>query len=210
MTFDLMRAIPMSLLEVTVEVVRDGRRVQVVVASLLDRGTEVARATALRMRVAEIDLPPAPFDPWQPPPPPDETPPAEWADWEHNTDLKRFHRHAVEVRTVNRSFRTPGRGLSWVKLLYPVVAGEQVTPTVRAAALADVANGNAKVLDPAEYLYVNPDVTLYLHRDPVGDWIGMDSVAFQHGTGIGVADTLLFDTNGPIGRVNQAQLLERH
>jgi hypothetical protein len=207
-TFDLMRAVPMTPLAVRTEVVRAGRRVQVIVSSLLSDNIEVARATALLIRVGTVPLPESPLEPWEPVTLPDQLPIAEWTRWEHHADLTVFHRDAIEVRTIDESFWTPGRGLSWVRLLHPVVAGEAVTPLVRTATLADVANGNSMTLNPANYLFVNPDVTLYLHREPVGDWLGMESVAHQHETGIGVTDTTLFDTTGPVGHVNQAQLLE--
>jgi hypothetical protein len=207
-TFDLIRAIPLTPLTVTTGVVRAGRRVQVLTAALLSDGIEVARATALRIRVAEVPLPPSPLEPWQPPPPPESAELAEWSRWEGGGDLTRFHRHAIEIRTIDETFWTPGRGLSWLRLLYPVVSEEPVTPLVATAALADVANGNSMLLDPADYLFVNPDVTLYLHRYPEGEWLGMDSVAHQHDAGIGLTDSTLFDRNGPVGHVNQAQLLE--
>ena len=207
-TFDLMRVVPMTPLSVATEVVRSGRRVQVIVSSLLSDGIEVARATALRIRTTEIQLPPSPLEPSQPITPPDGTPGAVWERWERGGDLTRFHRNAIEVRTIGESFWTPGRGLSWIKLLYPVVEGETLTPLTRTATLADVANGNSMTLDPSEYLFVNPDMTLYLQRPLIGDWLGMDSIARQHSTGVGVIDTLLFDEVGLISRVNQAQLLE--
>ncbi len=56
--------------------------------------------------------------------------------------------------------------------------------------------------------FVNPDITVYCHRPLVGDYVGMHSAAFQHSTGIGVADTWLFDQDGGLGRINQAQLIE--
>ena len=64
-------------------------------------------------------------------------------------------------------------------------------------------------LDPEAYLYVNPDITLYAHRLPHGEWVGMKSAAHQHRSGIGIADTRVFDEQGPIGRINQAQLLDK-
>lgn len=206
-TFDLMRAVPLSPLSVASEVVRAGRRIQAVVASLLSDGTEVARGTALRIRVGDVELPEPPPSSWRPPSAPETLPPAEWSEWEGGGELTRFHRHAIDIRTVDNSFWSPGRGVSWIRLLYPVVAGEEMTPLVRAAALADVANGNSMALDPRKFLFVNPDVTLYLHRELVGEWLGMDSVAYQHDSGIGLTDTLLFDQEGVLGRVNQAQLL---
>lgn len=206
-TFDLMRAVPLTPLASATRVVRAGRRIQMIVASLLSEGTEVARGTALRIRVGGVSLPERPTEPWRQPPPPESLPPAEWSAWEGGGELTRFHRHAIDIRTVDNSFWSPGRGVSWVRLLYPVVAGHAVSPLVRAAALADVANGNSMALDPREFLFVNPDVNLYLHRELVGEWLGMDSVAYQHDSGIGLTDTLLFDERGPLGRVNQAQLL---
>ena len=52
-TVELMRGVPMRTLTPEVEVLRDGRRLQVVRASLVDDSTEVARATSVRMRVAD-------------------------------------------------------------------------------------------------------------------------------------------------------------
>jgi hypothetical protein len=80
---------------------------------------------------------------------------------------------------------------------------------VRLATVADMSNGNSQALDPSAYIYVNPDITLYAHRLPMGDWIGMKSAAHQHESGIGLADTRVFDEHGPIGRINQAQLLDK-
>jgi hypothetical protein len=90
------------------------------------------------------------------------------------------------------------------------VAGEEPTPFVRLATLADMSNGNSQALDPTVWLYVNPDISLYSHRMPGGEWIGMRSAAHQHDSGIGLADTRVFDCEGPVGRINQAQLLDRH
>jgi hypothetical protein len=210
-TFDLMRVVPMTPLAVRTEIAREGKRIQIVTASLLAEDKEVARATTLRIRRGDFELPAPPPDDWELPTPPDTAPSLRPTDWPTDMrELTRYHLHGVEIRSFDNSFWTAGRGLSWIKLLYPVVAGEEPSPLVRAAAVADIGNGNSSVLDPAEYLFVNPDVTLYLHRHPVGEWIGMDSIARQHATGIGIADTLLFDELGPVGRVTQAQLIEPH
>ena len=65
-----------------------------------------------------------------------------------------------------------------------------------------------KSLDGQEWSYVNPDVGLALHRIPDGPWLGMRSIARQHPSGIGFADSLIFDRAGPVGRVGQSQILE--
>jgi hypothetical protein len=209
-TFDLLRPVPLSPLTVRAEVIRPGRRIQLVQAIMEADGLEVARAVALRIRTIEVELPEPPLD-WDQPPPPETAQPLEWQQWAAGAEhLSRFYLDAIEILTFENSFYRPGRGVSWFRLRYPVIGDLEPTALVRAATLADLSNGNSMMIDPREFLYVNPDVTLYLHRPSVGEWIGMDSIAYQHATGIGVADSMAFDTTGPFGRVTQGQLIERH
>jgi hypothetical protein len=211
LTVDLFREVPLTPLTVETRVLREGRRIQIVAASLISQDTEVARARGLKIRTAELALPPSPNPPWEPVPGPDEAEPVDWRNagvaWGTHP---RFHLNAVEIRSIDDSFLTPGPGLSWFRLRFPVVAGEPTTPLVRMAALADMGNGNSQSIDAAEWLYVNPDLTLHLHREVEGEWLGMRSIARQHDTGVGFADTELFDQRGPIGRVAQAQLIQPH
>jgi hypothetical protein len=72
-----------------------------------------------------------------------------------------------------------------------------------------MANGNSQFLDPTAYLFVNPDISLHLHRLPRGLWIGMRSVSYPQPHGIGMADTAVYDLEGRIGRVIQSQYLDR-
>jgi hypothetical protein len=53
LTFDLFRPVPTAPLELRVEPLRAGGRLQVLVASLRSEGREVARATALALRVVD-------------------------------------------------------------------------------------------------------------------------------------------------------------
>ena len=207
-TIDLFRPVPLEPLHVDVEVLRDGRRIQVVEAILRHGDVQVGRATALKIRTAEITLPEVDREPWTQPPAPGEAIPVE-GFWDFGTEATRFHKDAVDIRSIDDSFMRYGPGTSWFRLRYPVVAGEEASPFVRLATLADMSNGNSQALDPTAYIYVNPDITLYAHRMPVGEWVGMKSAAHQHESGIGLADTRVFDEIGPIGRINQAQLLDK-
>lgn len=205
-TIDLFRPIPLRPLSVVSNVRRDGRRIQVVDASLLDGDIELGRAAALKIRITEIDLPVADQQ-WMQPAGPETVDVLEWSGY-GDRSASRFHYDAVEIRSVDDSFLSNRPGLSWLRLKYPLVADEEPTAFVRLATLADMANGNARVIDPAHWLFVNPDITLYCHRPLIGDFVGMHSAAYQHPTGIGVTDTWLFDQSGPLGRINQAQLIE--
>lgn len=209
-TIDLWRPVPVDRLRVETRVRRDGKRIQVVDSFLVAAGVEVGRASALKIRTTELALPEREEEPWEQPAGPDAAHPIEWSDRWGQRPMTRFHLDAVEIRTFDNSFLNRGPATSWFRLRYPLVEGEDDTPFVRLATVADMSNGNSQALDAREWLYVNPDITLYAHRMPEGEWIGMKSAAHQHASGIGLADTRVFDGNGPLGRINQAQLLDRH
>lgn len=210
-TIDLFRPVPLRPLATETTVRREGRRIQVIDALLLDRDIPVGRATALKIRVVDhLGLGERTEEPWDQPPGPGEADLVDWgATWHQADDVQRFHVDAIEIRTFDGSFLARRPGLSWFRLRQPLVAGEQPSPFVILATIADMSNGNSQALDPREWIYVNPDITLYAHRMPTADWIGMRSAAHQHDHGIGLADTQVFDESGPIGRINQAQLLDR-
>ncbi len=209
-TVDLFRPVPLAPLTVETVVRRDGRRIQVIDAHLLDGTIEVGRATSLKIRLTEhLGLNAREEDPWVQPSGPEFAHTVDWSGTFGTTPgLTRFHLHGVEIRTFDDSFISFRPGTSWFRLTAPLVAGEEPTPFVRLATLADMSNGNSQALDPNEWLYVNPDITIYAHRLPEGEWLGMRSAAHQHDHGIGLADTRVFDRRGPLGRINQAQVIE--
>lgn len=211
LTTDLVRPVPLSPLTVESRVVRPGKRIQVIEAILRADDVEVSLATALMIRIAAIDLPERPDSGWLQPDGPDESSPVDTSAWTgFMAPMPRFHVDGVEIRTHDHSFYTAGRGTSWFRLCQPVVAGVPTSPFVRTATLADLGNGNSTAVDPRKWLYVNPDVDLSLHRPLDGEWLGMRSFAHQHNTGIGLAQSTIFDANGPIGTVTQSQLIEPH
>lgn len=212
-TVDLFREVPLRPLLVETQVVREGRRIQLVEARLSENGREIGKALGLKIRVTELadngELRSTAEDDHPPQPAPDRLPVLDWRDFfGPGRGLSRFHTDGVEIRTVDDSFIRAVAGESWFRLLAPLVAGEEMTPFQRAAVAADLANGNAQALDPEQWLYVNPDITLYLSRLPVGEWIGMRSVVHQQRHGIGVTETAVYDLTGRIGHVSQAQILE--
>ncbi|MEX2048490.1 MAG: thioesterase family protein [Gemmatimonadota bacterium] len=64
--------------------------------------------------------------------------------------------------------------------------------------VADFGNGISGLL-PGTHTYINPDLTVYLHRYPEGEWICLDAVTHVHANGIGLAQSRLSDERGPIG-----------
>jgi hypothetical protein len=91
----------------------------------------------------------------------------------------------------------------------PLVAGEETSATARAAAAADFGNGIAAAVPWGEFLFINPDLTLYLERPPRGEWVAMQSETRIRPGSVAVSDSLLWDEEGLIGRAMQTLLVER-
>ena len=53
-------------------------------------------------------------------------------------------------------------------------------------------------------MFINPDLTVALSRMPDGEWIGFDMVSRLSGDGFGQAESLIFDSGGPVGRAVQS------
>jgi hypothetical protein len=58
-------------------------------------------------------------------------------------------------------------------------------------------------------VFINPDLTIYLHRRPAGEWVCLEAITYAQPHGIGMAESRLWDERGPIGRSVQSLLLDR-
>ena len=79
------------------------------------------------------------------------------------------------MRYVGGAFERPGPATVWFRLRCPVVLGEQPTPWQRTAAVADFGNGVSAELPFGSSLFINPDLTVSLHRPPTGEWVCLDA-----------------------------------
>jgi hypothetical protein len=102
-----------------------------------------------------------------------------------------------EIRRIN-DWGAPGPGRVWMRERADFVAGEPLTPLVRAALMADFTNPLSNS-GPDGLAFINTDVTLYLARDPRGEWIGMESAGHLGADGIGLGTSWMYDQDGPIG-----------
>jgi hypothetical protein len=79
----------------------------------------------------------------------------------------------------------------------------------RAAAAADFGNGVSWVLPFDDWIFLNPDLTLHLAREPWGEWIGLDALTLPSDQGMALAESAIFDEHGRLGRAAQSLLLQR-
>jgi hypothetical protein len=199
-TYEFMRPVPVGPLEVRAEIVRPGRRVRLLEAAILVEGNEVVKARGLQVQGADAGAGAGESTP--PPPGPEHGRTPELRVPHHPM----FAFDAVEIVFVAGGW---GRGpcTAWFRLRSPIVAGETPTPLQRLAAAGDFGNGISAMLSWDDYLYINPDLTLYLERHPVGDWICLESQTRISADGIGVAESVLYDERGRVGRATQALLV---
>jgi Thioesterase-like superfamily len=202
-TFEIARPVPIAELAVATRRLRGGRSVELVEATLVAGDTEVMRATALRIRIADLGLPdglaPGPRLPG---------PEAGRAAPFFPTGQDVGYHTAMESRFVAGSFLELGPAAVWMRMRHPLVAGETPSPLCRVVIAADSGNGVSAVLDYRRWRFVNPDLTVYLLRPPVGEWVALEA-ATAVAAGIGLADTALHDQQGPIGRSVQALFVDR-
>ena len=95
----------------------------------------------------------------------------------------------------------------WMRMNCALVAGEEPTPLQRTLVAADVGNGISAVLDWRRYLFINVDLSVHLERLPAGEWVCVDAVTLPQPSGVGTAESVLFDERGRIGRAAQALLI---
>ncbi len=209
-TVDLLRPVPIAPLRIATRLSRAGKKVQIVEASLVveDTGVEVARASGLRLRRGHLPLPEGAAPSGRPPLSVDgfiSKPP-----WSGQITYEGFHSGAVEMRFVAGTFAEPGPATAWIRLRVPLVAGETTSPLARVAAAADFGNGISWALSRRDgYRFINPDLTIYLHRHPVGEWVALEATTLPDPLGVGLAESRLYDERGPIGRSIQSLLVER-
>jgi hypothetical protein len=216
LTIDLFRAVPMALLHTTAKIVRAGRRIAVLEASLFAGELEVARATALLLRPSPVKLPEDAL------PPPLHLTSHEELTTTSMADFVRPEGAAVPRGPMPPGFHTTlevrrvsgqpgkGRGTAWVRMPLPLVAGEETTPFVRVAAISDFGNGLGHVVtSDAGIGFINADISLYLHRLPESEWICLEAYGVGQEHGLGMVETVIHDERGPIGRIVQALLANR-
>ena len=203
-TYEIVRPVPIAPLTLEAEVVRPGRSVEMVEATLADENDVVVRARGWRLRIKEVELDPDP-EPPEPPPGPDQAKPGEFVP----TGQEVGYHTAMDYHFIEGSFLEPGPAFAWMRMRQPLVAGEEPTPLQRVMVAADSGNGISAALDWREYLFINVDLSVHLGRMPEGEWIGLKAVTHPEHHGIGLTETVLLDERGPLGRADQTLLVDR-
>jgi len=200
-TVEVLGPVPAGEVTVRAAVERSGRAVELLAAEMTVGGRAVLRARAWRLATGDTAaVAPGETAPLAPPEQaiPRDGRPDGWLPGFIDT---------LEWRWLHGWLGDPGRGAVWARQRVALVADEDPSPLQRLAVVADSGNGAAAPLDIREWLFVNTELTMHLHRMPVGDWMGVDAQTVVGPTGLGTVSGLLFDERGHTGRSAQGLLV---
>jgi hypothetical protein len=196
-TIEILGPVPLEPLTATARVVRPGRSVELLEAALAGPEGDVMRASAWRVAASDVRV--GEDDP--PPPGPDG---GGTRDFFPTGQDVGYHT-AMEGRFVRGGFLEPGPALVWMRMRVPLVEGEETSALERLMVVADIGNGVSAVLDWREHLFINTELTVHILRPPAGEWVGVDAVTRIDG--VGLAESVLWDERGRIGRAAQTLLV---
>ena len=203
LTVDLWRLPDFTPIDVTTTLVREGGRIKVVDAECFAAGKSIGRASGMLLRRSTAPegevWSPAPWDVPKPsdiePEPPPVLVDRDWAPmWDQ--------------RAIGPSWGVAAQKRSWMRELRPLFEGEPLTPFQRVGLAADFTSPQANS-GTAGLGYINTDITVYLHRLPIGEWLGFETLAHHGAEGIGVGECMLYDEYGAIGRSITAALAQK-
>lgn len=211
--FEFLRPIPLAPLKLSTRIVRPGRRVQELAAELVTAesddgpgGELVCRASALRVQAIPDEVP-APEDATdeQALPAPETGKPVRFSL--NGSSESGFAASAMEMRWLDDPWAL-GPSRVWMRLRHPLLPDEPLTSLARLAGTADFGNGVGAALPFEHFLFINADLTVHLQRQPLGEWIGLHARTLLPRGGSGLAESVLHDVHGPVGRAFQTLVVQ--
>jgi hypothetical protein len=193
-SMDILGVLKLEEFQIQVETVRPGRTIELLEAVVIARGRAAVRARVWRMAQLDTAVVAGGAAPALPAP---ET----VASWAMSDAWPGEFISTLDVRAIGPV--RPGHTTAWISTRTDLLAGEPVSDLARFLALVDTANGIAMRESPKEWLFPNLDLTIHLHRQPRGRWVGLDTTVVFGAQGHGLTSTTLHDTDGPVGRAEQ-------
>src|SRR3954451_14078662 len=158
-TFEILGIIPGGEFEVRTEVVRPGRTIELIEATLSGNGRPAIRAFIWRLLGGDTgDVAGRPGGRLRRP--------AECPPHAIDTAWPGGYIDSIECRSAYDG--GPGRGSVWIRSPLGIADGEPAEPVARFLGLVDTANGIAVRQSPREYLFPNVELTVHLFRQPEG------------------------------------------
>jgi hypothetical protein len=204
LTLDILGAIPVAPVRVRAWMERPGARISLMAAEMSAArpdGTHRAVARVTAWLLATSDTADAATDRYPP------LVEGESAETPHG-----WQGAPGYLETVTWRRQRAGDGTSnvvWLSPLVHLVDSEDMTDLQHLAMVVDSANGAGAALDPEQFVFMNTDTVVHLHRLPVGRDFALRARGSIGPDGIGVTTAELFDRQGFIGTSAQTLLVQR-
>lgn len=202
---DFLGPIPQGRCEIAVDVLRPGRQVRQVQASM--RFPEVADRPAVVARAWLFSAEPgrAPRHGTRVATP--ELPPPVRQDFFADVDADWGYGPSIEWRFATGGFDDVGAAQVWTRVRVPLVAGEATSDLQRMLVVADSTNGVSAALPMGAWLSIPPSLTVAVVRPPRGEWFLLDARSVIESAGTGLAESVISDQDGLCARVLQPLLV---
>ncbi|WP_205869427.1 thioesterase family protein [Mycobacterium colombiense] len=197
LTVDLIRPALLLPVQIRTSVQREGRRIRLVDAALMQRDTTVARASALFLRRGEhpegqvwsfpVEMPPLPraYDGF-----PTDMP---FHIWGYGATLQGSPGIAA-----GEWEQSDAQKFAWARVFRPMVHGHALTPFTRLAFVGDITSSLTH-WGTGGLRYINADYTVTASRLPDGEFVGLAAQSHYGTAGVATGAATLFDRHGPIG-----------
>ena len=207
MTLDLVRPIPMAGFQITTDVDRDSRTLGQARVKLADTdgNTCVTGSSMHLVRADFISMPTAAVKPLKRADA--AAGPTPLARGEHG---ERSFSDFIEVAYPDGVPDTPTNSTGPTKLWMktpPLLADETLSTAQRLCPLADCGNGISRNAGFYDITFMNTDLTIHFHRETDADWFLSDCISHWQMSGIGMAQAVLSDDDGPLATALQTILL---
>lgn len=201
LTFDILGAIPVADLTVQAWVQRPGRRISLLAAELSPQGEDRPVAQLSAWALATSDTTAVVTDRY-PPLQEGATADSSW-QWDDSTG------YLATVRWRPQHSAPDEPRLNWSTPMVSLIDDEPTTALQRLTMVVDSANGIGAVLDSDQFVFMNTDTSVHLHRLPTGNDFGLRARASIGPDGIGITTAEIFDHAGFVGTSAQTLLVQQ-
>lgn len=193
-TIEILSAVPVKPCEINVEVVRSGKRIELLRGEYIAEGKIYLIAHAWRL-LSEPGVTSVVSDLYKIPPLPE---PQIFKSFQGVSYFP--YGEAIDWRFTKGGYDMLGPATVWAKPRIPLIEQREIDPLEALMLMVDSANGISAELDVLTWTFVPVDLTLGLHRQPEGEWVGMDARTVIENNGIGQTTTVVFDRRGKVGQ----------
>lgn len=193
-TIEILSPVPVLPCEIKTEVVRGGKRIELLRGEYVSEGKTylIAHVWRINSEVGATNMIP---DSYQIP----SLPEAQTLDL-FSVFGKFPYIEAMEWRFAKGGFDALGPATVWTRPRIPLIENHEIDGLEALVLMIDSANGISAELDFPKWTYVPVDLTLGIYRQPEGPWIGMDARTVIGNDGNGQTTTVAFDSKGTVGR----------